>query len=286
MAPANPTTHELHLNPSVTDARLNVYDLSRDRLVALMAELSEPAYRVNQVLHWLYKELVHTFDEMTNLPSSLRAKLSERLKIGSAELITQKVSSDSWTRKVLLKLRDGNTVEAVLMLYYDRATVCISSQVGCAMGCTFCATGQMGFTRNLSAGEIVEQVIRFNRWLREHPHKPEREHGIRYTGRPSSTSAYLPKSNTKEEQEDSWFAPHETQPATIAPITAITNIVFMGMGEPLVNYNHLWQAIRTINSPQGLGLGARRMTVSTVGIVPGIRRFAAEDLSINLAVSL
>src|SRR5215204_3981655 len=169
MASARPTTHELQLELAVPDKRLNVYDLSRDRLVALMGELNEPAYRANQVLHWLYKELVQSFDEMTNLPIELRTKLAERLRIGSAELIAQKVSSDGWTRKVLLKMRDGNTVEAVLMLYYDRATVCISSQVGCAMGCTFCATGQMGFTRNLSTGEIVEQVIWFNRWLREHP---------------------------------------------------------------------------------------------------------------------
>ena len=109
--------------------------------------------------------------------------------MGSAELIAQKISSDGWTRKVLLKMRDGNTIEAVLMLYYDRATVCISSQVGCAMGCNFCATGQMGFTRNLTAGEILEQVLWFNRWLREHPHIPHVPQP-----RPRAAPAAAPKS--------------------------------------------------------------------------------------------
>lgn len=279
MASAQSTTHSLHLNPAPQDKRLNVYDLTPDRLAAIMHELNEPAYRTRQVLHWLYKELVQSFDQMTNLPAALRVKLAEKLKLGSAELVAQKVSSDGWTRKVLLKMRDGNTVEAVLMLYYDRATVCISSQVGCAMGCTFCATGQMGFTRNLSAGEIVEQVIWFNRWLREHPHIPTQEHGSRYTGKPSGKAQDQPDTN-------SWFGSYNAEDKQPTPITAITNIVFMGMGEPLVNYNNLWGAIRTLNSPQGLGIGARRLTVSTVGIVPGIRRFAQEDVSVNLAVSL
>src|SRR5437870_5835942 len=164
-------TSPLTLQPR--DTRQNVYDLGVDRLMALFAEWGEPLYRVKQVLHWLYKEFAADFSEMTNLPLSLRKKLEEQLRIGSSELVAQKISSDGWTRKVLLRMRDGTTVETVLMLYYDRATVCVSSQVGCAMGCTFCATGQMGFTRNLTAGEILEQVIHFNRWLREHPYVPK-----------------------------------------------------------------------------------------------------------------
>src|SRR4051812_251660 len=156
----------------LVDRRPNVYDLSPEKLGELLAEWGEPAYRAKQVLHWLYKELVTDFSQMTNLPLGLRNRLAETMRVGSAELVAQKISSDGWTRKVLLKLRGGDTVEAVLMLYYDRATVCVSSQVGCAMGCTFCATGQMGFTRNLSTGEVIEQVIWFNRWLREHPHTP------------------------------------------------------------------------------------------------------------------
>jgi 23S rRNA (adenine2503-C2)-methyltransferase len=259
------------------DRRANVYDLAPDKLTALMEEWGEPAYRARQVLHWLYKELVTEFGQMSNLPLGLRKKLEEHLRVGSAELVAQKISSDGWTRKVLLKMRDGNTVEAVLMLYYDRATVCISSQVGCAMGCTFCATGQMGFTRNLTSGEIVEQVIWFNRWLREHPHRPATEKGSRYHGKPLGG---------EKQEADAWFGRYESRDERAEPITSVSNIVFMGMGEPLVNYNNLWAAIRLLNSPQGLGIGARRLTVSTVGIAPQIRKFAREELAVNLAVSL
>ena len=302
MIPAQPAAHQLHLGLPLPDKRVNVYDLGPEHLAAHMQELGEPAYRARQVLHWLYKELVSDFARMTNLPLSLRAKLADTLKIGSAELVAQKISSDGWTRKALLRLRDGSTVEAVLMLYYDRATVCISSQVGCAMGCTFCATGQMGFTRNLSSGEIVEQVIWFNRWLREHPHTPVEDRGGRYDGRrarddgrrsvvggrrgPNPDQAIRNPQSAIRNDPDAWFGGYEGHGERVQPITGVTNVVFMGMGEPLVNYKHLWGAIRTLNSPQGVGLGARRLTVSTVGIVPGIKRFAQEDLAVNLAVSL
>jgi 23S rRNA (adenine2503-C2)-methyltransferase len=279
------------------DGRRNIYDLSPEKLAALMEEWGEPVYRAKQVLHWLFKELVHDFSEMSNLPLALRQKLADNLRVGSAELVAQKISSDGWTRKELLRMRDGNTVEAVLMLYYDRATVCISSQVGCAMGCTFCATGQMGFTRNLSSGEIVEQVLWFNRWLRDHPHTPVAERGGRHIGQTtddrrgtkdgSRRSVVGRRSSAvRGPDPDSWFSSHEERKGRQEPITAVTNIVFMGMGEPLVNYNNLWAAIRLLNSPQGLGIGARRMTVSTVGIAPVIGKFAREDLSVNLAVSL
>lgn len=286
MALESTAAQPISLGISSPDKRLNVYDLSPERLIALMAELGEPAYRAKQVLHWLYKELATDFSAMTNLPLDLRLKLAERLKIGSAELVSQKISSDGWTRKVLLKMRDGNTVEAVLMLYYDRATVCISSQVGCAMGCTFCATGQMGFTRNLSSGEIIEQVIWFNRWLRDHPHVPTQTRNSRYLGRPATGTLQLRTDSRQPASDNQWFGSYDAGNETSTPITGVTNVVFMGMGEPLVNYNNLWAAIRTLNSPQGLGLGARRLTVSTVGIVPGINRFAQEKLAVNLAVSL
>ncbi len=200
------------------------------------------------------------------------------------------------------------------MLYYDRATVCVSSQVGCAMGCSFCATGQMGFTRNLTTGEIVEQVIWFNRWLREHPHRPvpmpQQGRGARYTGPPAPQDRRAPNTPNnaprgalpvrmgrgqgyrppvrmnvvaKTASESDW---HTTTAGGTQEITAITNVVFMGMGEPLVNYANLWGAIHTLNSPQCVGLGARRLTVSTVGIVPRIKQFAREDTAVNLAVSL
>jgi len=164
-------------------------------------------------------------------------------------------SKDDRTRKILLALADGKLVESVLMLYpplgegSSRATVCVSSQAGCAYGCTFCATGQMGFDRHLSAGEIVAQVLFFARELRSAPWR----------------AAGLPNSK---------------------PIDHITNIVLMGMGEPLHNYDNVLQALRILNSRQGFNLGARHMTVSTVGLVPAIRRLSQESLQINLAISL
>lgn len=272
------TSANIIIKREPADKRPNVYDLSPDELTALMLKWGEPAYRAKQVLHWLFKEFASDFAHMSNLPASLRSRLDEALRVGSAETVAQKISSDGWTRKALLKMRDGDTVEAVLMLYYDRATVCVSSQVGCAMGCTFCATGQMGFTRNLSVGEIVEQVIHFNRWLREHPHRATAEADRKPDGGRHH--------DAQPEEAEAWFGKYSGPAREPAPITALTNIVFMGMGEPLVNYSNLWTAIRRINSPQGLGMGARRMTVSTVGLVPGIKRFAKEDLAVNLAVSL
>ena len=274
------------------DTKRNIYDLSPDALASLLSAWEQPAYRANQILHWLYKELVTDFSQMTNLPIDLRDKLSANLRIGSAELVAQKISSDGWTRKVLLRMRDGNTVEAVLMLYYDRATVCISSQVGCAMGCTFCATGQMGFTRNLTSGEIVEQVLWFNRWLREHPHRPKASAArhSRYAARPTRDAGSVKTPASKRQRDDEETLWHVSDAAgghgEPREITAVTNIVFMGMGEPLVNYNNLWAAIHMLNSPQGLGMSARRLTVSTVGVAPQIRRFGRENLPVNLAVSL
>jgi 23S rRNA (adenine2503-C2)-methyltransferase len=267
-------------------AKKNVYDLTPQQLSETMVEWGEPAYRANQVMHWLYKELATDFSQMTNLPAGLRQKLAETMQVGSAQLMAQKISSDGWTRKVLLQMRGGHTVEAVLMLYFDRATVCISSQVGCAMGCSFCATGQMGFTRNLSTGEILEQVIWFNRWLREHPHRPALSKAKRthYTGKPANEDQKARERIAL--LDEGWHSADSASPTAGSEIRAVTNIVFMGMGEPLVNYNNVWGAIRTLNSPQGLGMGARRLTVSTVGIAPQIRRFADEEQAVNLAVSL
>ncbi len=262
--------------------RGNIYDLAPEQLSALMTEWGEPAFRAKQLLNWLYKELVTEFEQMTNLPLPLRERLASEFKIGSAQLTAQKISSDGWTRKVLLRLRDGSTVEAVLMLYYDRATVCVSSQVGCAMACSFCATGQMGFTRNLTTGEILEQALWFNRWLRLHPHTalPPSKQRPRYQGEKASLSS-------RPADPERWHADGSQQPAGPAvEIKAITNVVFMGMGEPLVNYNNLWGAIRMLNAPQGLGMGARRLTVSTVGVVPQIKRMSQEEIAVNLAVSL
>jgi 23S rRNA (adenine2503-C2)-methyltransferase len=189
---------------------------------------------------------------MRGLPAALRESLTSQAVIASPSVRALQASKDGRTRKLLLALGDGRLIETVLMLYpaslegRARATVCVSTQAGCAFGCTFCATGQMGFERHLSAGEIVAQVLYFARELRERP----------------------------------WVAPDGQ------PIDRVTNLVFMGMGEPLHNYDNTLRALRILNMPNGLRIGARHMTVSTVGLVPGILRLADEPLQVNLAISL
>jgi 23S rRNA (adenine2503-C2)-methyltransferase len=275
----------------------NLYDISPDALVEELRGQGLPVFRSKQILHWLYTDLVTDFQSMTNVPLDLRRRLAEQYRIGSAQVVTQQISAEGDTRKVLLRFEDGATVETVLMLYYDRATVCVSSQVGCAMGCVFCATGQMGFTRNLTAGEIVEQVLVFSRWLRQNPYTPpapavaprppvfaDRRPGPPPMGRGPAPRAVFPARRGGPPMRVP--LPRPLPPPAPRPLTAVTNVVFMGMGEPLINYDNLWQAIRTLNSPDALALGARRMTVSTVGVVPRIRRFTREDLAVNLAISL
>jgi 23S rRNA (adenine2503-C2)-methyltransferase len=205
------------------------YDLDRAGLAALLED--QPAYRVGQVWEGLHA-LGRRPAQMTNLPGPLRERLEAALPPGLTE-VTRSLSDDGQTSKWLWRLADGALVESVLMHYPDRATVCVSSQAGCAMGCKFCATGQAGFERHLTAGEIVEQVIEARRAA-----APQR----------------------------------------------LTNVVFMGMGEPLANYDRVWAAVTRLHDD--LGLSARHVTVSTVGVVPGIRRLAAEELPVNLAVSL
>jgi 23S rRNA (adenine2503-C2)-methyltransferase len=234
----------------------SLYDLDPGQLEALVAEAGEPPYRARQLAHWLDRRRQPDPGAMTNLPRSLRARLSERFAGAGLVLDRHQAGDDGWTHKFLFRLPGGDAVESVLMLYppagarpeddweggsRGRATVCISSQAGCAMGCTFCATGQFGFTRHLSAGEIVEQVAR--------------------------VSTLLP----------------ELRPGPGAP-DHLTNVVFMGMGEPFANADAVWGA--TYRLHQGFGLSARAITISTVGLVPGIRRAAAEPLPVNLAVSI
>jgi 23S rRNA (adenine2503-C2)-methyltransferase len=234
----------------------SLYDLDPGQLEALVAEAGEPPYRARQLAHWLDRRRQPDPGAMTNLPRSLRARLSERFAGAGLALDRHQAGDDGWTHKFLFRLPGGDAVESVLMLYppagtrpeddweggpRGRATVCISSQAGCAMGCTFCATGQFGFTRHLSAGEIVEQVAR--------------------------VSTLLP----------------ELRPGPGAP-DHLTNVVFMGMGEPFANADAVWGA--TYRLHQGFGLSARAITISTVGLVPGIRRAAAEPLPVNLAVSI
>ena len=208
------------------------YDADLGELRALLSD--EPGYRVDQVWDGLYRRQVGP-EEMTELPKALRARLVEALP-AALELSVERVSDDGETLKQLWRLRDGRAIESVLMRYRDRVTVCVSTQAGCAMGCGFCATGQAGFDRHLTTGEIVEQVIRASRRLAA-------DDGGR-----------------------------------------VSNVVFMGMGEPLANYDNVWPAIERLQAD--VGISARHLTVSTIGIVPGIRRLATERLPVNLAVSL
>ncbi|HET9691624.1 MAG TPA: 23S rRNA (adenine(2503)-C(2))-methyltransferase RlmN [Acidimicrobiales bacterium] len=210
------------------------YDKSRDDLAHLLAD--QPPYRVAQVWRALHVAARRPA-EMTDLPPDLRARLEQALPPALVP-VQRSVADQGATVKWLWRLHDGAQVETVLMHYRDRTTVCVSSQAGCAMGCSFCATGQAGFTRHLTSGEIVEQVVAAIREARDRPEGPAR----------------------------------------------VSNVVFMGMGEPLANYDRLWAAIRRLHDD--IGISARHLTVSTVGVVPGIRRLAAEDLPVNLAVSL
>ncbi len=205
------------------------YDLGPEELAALLAD--EPPYRVRQVWDGLHRRARRP-SEMTDLPAPLRQRLEDALVPALTEG-SRRVADGGDTVKWLFTLGDGARVETVLMAYPDRVTACVSTQAGCAMACQFCATGQAGFVRQLTAGEIVEQVVAVTRAAR-----PRR----------------------------------------------LTNVVFMGMGEPLANYDRTWAAVERIHDD--LGLSARRLTLSTVGIVPGIRRLAGEDLPVNLAVSL
>ncbi len=238
--PAPPRFHRLTLEAPpiiVTGTMRELLDLSPEELREYFASLGEPRYRARQVFEWAWKHLVWDFSRMTNLPVSLRERLSQEFTIGAAEPGASLMDAEEGTEKVLLKFPDGECVETVLMREEDRRTVCVSTQVGCPVGCAFCATGKMGFQRNLSAGEIALQVLFFARKL-----KAEGER--------------------------------------------VTHVVLMGMGEPLLNYEATIKAIRNLNHPWGLNLGARRFTVSTVGVVPGILRLAREGMQLNLAVSL
>lgn len=209
------------------------YDLSRVELSELLD--GEPKYRADQLAQGLYVDLLDPAD-ITTLSKPLRERLTNSDHLRRAlQTVVERRADNGETIKWLSELHDGRRVETVLMHYAERSTVCVSSQAGCAMNCSFCATGQAGFDRNLTSGEIVEQVVMAMRQARK-----DNRH--------------------------------------------LTNIVFMGMGEPLANFDRLWPAITRIHDD--LGIGARHITVSTVGVIPGIRRMAEETLPVNLAVSL
>ena len=213
------------------ESRISVKGLLPEELEILLAKEGAPRYAAGQVFSWLYAKKAESFDKMTDLNRELRAKLVSGYARKDAALVGEQVGTDG-TRKLLVRMHDGERVESVIIPDEKRSTLCLSSQSGCARGCAFCATATMGLHRNLTAGEIVEQALIASR---------------------------------------------------IAPVT---NAVFMGMGEPLDNYEAVSRAVRILTSQKGFGLGARHVTVSTSGVVPGILRMAAERLPAGLTVSL
>ncbi len=223
------------------DSKPAAIGLDRDDWIAWLAGRGEPAFRADQILDWLFRKRVDSFEAMSNLGAGLRAALAEDFRLNPLESPTQQGSIDT-TTKLLFRLHDRRYIETVVIpaspaLYgerSDRRTLCVSSQVGCAYDCRFCASGLAGFTRNLDAGEIVGQIL-----------EAERIGGER-----------------------------------------IDNLVFMGMGEPLANFRHLTKAIRIINADWGVGIGARRITISTSGLAPMIEKLADDPLQIRLAISL
>jgi 23S rRNA (adenine2503-C2)-methyltransferase len=216
-----------------------VYDLSLEGLTERVVALGEPAFRAKQVWRQLWQRAA-TYDVMPDVPMALRDRLAAEIPIGVEVLAEREVDAGA-TRKAVLRLGDRHTIETVLMGYRDRVTVCVSTQSGCAMGCGFCATGQMGLRNNLSAGEIAAQVV----WARRE-------------------AARLPPSTPRR----------------------LTNVVFMGMGEPLANERHTFGALERLTDPRALAIGDRHITVSTVGVVPAIPRLAERFPQVGLAVSL
>lgn len=215
----------------------NFCDLTYVELIEWLEAHEEKKFHARQLFDWVYKKMVLDWDMMSNLSKELRQKLKKGLRLPTLQLVRVVPSTDLETYKFLWKLGDGNLVESVLICSDERRTVCVSSQVGCPAKCAFCASGKQGFFRNLRPGEIVEQILQINNWLKQ---KDER----------------------------------------------VSHIVYMGMGEPLKNYEAVLQSIRLISHEDTFNISQRRITVSTVGIVEGIKRLAAEDLKVNLVLSL
>ena len=236
---------------------------TRAELETRFREWNEPIYRVDQLLQWLYVRRATTWEAMTNLPKRLREMLSQNFSLQTLELVRHQGSRDT-TQKFLWRLGDKALIESVLIpanpaLYgdaSDRHTLCVSTQVGCAYGCKFCASGLEGWKRNLRVEEIVEQVLAVERW--------HASSSSALTGEPITSTRTTTRRNER----------------------FIDNLVIMGMGEPLANYDHLIKALGILNAPWGGGIGARKITVSTSGLAPQIRRLAEEPLQFRLAVSL
>lgn len=230
---------------------LNLYGLTRTQLQEQLVRWGLKPVHAERLWKYLYIELVSSFDEMPALLPALAERLRAETTLGVLPTALETASSDGFTRKYLLSLTDATNIETVLMRFTGRVTACVSSQVGCAMGCVFCATGQMGYTRHLTPGEIVAQVVHVARVLR---HEAPAGAATRQTRHVLGTR--------------------------------LRNVVLMGMGEPLHNYDAVMQAVDILRDPHGPSLAADRITLSTVGVVPGILRLAAEQRPMHLAVSL
>jgi len=208
--------------------------MTLEEMESFLTSIGQPKYRAAQLFNWIYKRNIVSFDEMTNFSKSFRQQIDQIAEIGYLVHDTKMTSNDKQTTKFLFKLREGLYVESVFMVDGKRRTVCLSSQVGCALACSFCATGNMGFKRNLSAGEIVDQLLLIQRILD----------------------------------------------------VEVTNIVVMGMGEPFLNYEEVIKACDLISHDKGIAIGKRKITISTSGIIPGIKRFTDEGQRYKLAISL
>lgn len=211
----------------------NIKDYNLDELKEEFIKIGEKSYRAEQVFKWLYQEEVTLFDDMTNLSLELREKLKKEFTLNNFKILKKQESVDG-TKKYLFDVLDGNAIETVLMEYHHGKTICVSSQIGCKMGCKFCASTGIKFIRNLTSGEIVEQILAVQRYEK----------------------------------------------------TKISNIVFMGIGEPLDNYDNVLKAINILNNPKGLNIGARHISISTSGIVPKIYELADRDYQFTLSISL
>jgi len=251
----------------------------------------QPAYRVKQLLEWLYAHRTTRWEGMTNLPRPLRDELQRHYSLTVLELVRKQGARDT-TQKFLWRLSDGALIESVLIpaspaLYgapSDRHTLCVSTQVGCAYGCKFCASGLAGWKRNLAVEEMVEQVLAVERW-----------NGEEVQSLKSKVQSQEPGTGSQDREssirDDALAIRHHVSPVPETSTLSsqprlVSNLVIMGMGEPLANYENLLKALRILNAPWGGGIGARKMTVSTSGLAPQIRKLAEEPLQFRLAVSL
>jgi 23S rRNA (adenine2503-C2)-methyltransferase len=238
--------------------KIAITELSSKDLKDVLSDWGEPQYRAGQIFDWVYRKPISDFSALSNLPLSLRESLNAEFSFQSVLPVTETTSRDGSSTKVLFRLSDGRSIESVLMMYNKRRTVCVSSQVGCAFGCPLCATGASGFERNLTPAEITDQVLFFSRRL------GSRESRVRSQESGSGEVLQTPGSR----------------------LQTITNVVFMGMGEPLVNFEAVWRAVENLTSAELFGLGARHITISTIGIPSAIKKLSQKKLQVGLAVSL